>query len=374
MGIRFKDRLELFLLIGGKEFPFAPVNSLDFLHMSCSTRLSIPMIHFRVKDTANWMSKHQSLVDGEKIQVIIKADKKETSYNFRLNSFKELIESTGPSYEVDGYLDNVLWWFSSGANLLNGTSSAIIRKIGERCGIQKVVAAQTADQQVWIQKNLKYHEFAQSIAKHGYVDDRSCMRLGYDLDGTLSYKNIVALEEPTTTLVAAEFNQGTLIATDFKVTSHSGILNAVSGYADEAIATSVTTQDISRFESVPITKLSQRLMINSNIYDNIEKGRVLFAPLDGGNVHQNYVKAAYQNSRNANTYSFGVEIVTPNKSEAKLLDFINYVSKQSDEEEDTPYSGKYLITGRVIYVHGINYFEKFQAVRHGVNSSVDSQK
>lgn len=374
MGIRFKNRLELYLLFGEKEFPFAPVNSLDFLHMSCSVSLAVPMLHFKVKDVAKWMVKNQVLVDGAVIKIILKVQGSSRTYQFRLNSFKEILDPTGPTYEVDAYYDAITWWLASSADMTRGTSADVIESIATKCNFPNFFKTNTADYQVWIQRNMRYHEYASFIASHGYLNDNSCMQLAFDLSGNLIYKDVTDKRSVSEVFSTAKYQEGSLIATDFKVKNRSGLLNALSGYADEMLAPSVITggsPDI--FKTVPITKLTNKLMVNADIYNNVEKGRVLYAPVDCGNVHANYIKAKYQNARIASTYAFGLELITPQISKVSLLDFIQFVSQQPGEKSDNAFSGTYLVTSRVVYIQGINYYEKIEAVRHGLNAAVNSQ-
>jgi hypothetical protein len=373
MGIRIKDRLELFLLFGEKEFPFAPVNSLDFIHMSSSVRLAVPMLHLKVKDAANWFAKNQVLVDGMIIRIIIKIGDVSKIYQFRLNSFKEEIDSTGPSYEIDGYFDIISWWHSSTQELIKGTSAEVIGRIATRCGFPNYIKNDTADNQVWIQRNMRFHEFANFIARHGYASDSSCMQLAVDLSGALIYKNIIAKAQSVESFDTAKFGNSSLIATDYKMKNRSGLLNALSGYADATIKPSIMSGTVERIATVPVTKLTEKMMVNQAVYNAIEKSRVLFAPIDCGNVHPNYVKAKYQNERIAATYALSLELITPEVTQIKVLDFIDFLSRKTEEKNDKSYSGTYLVTGRVIYVQGINYYEKIEAVRHGLNATVTSQ-
>lgn len=371
MGLRIKDRLELQLFFNGKEFPLAPINALDFLHMSCSVRIAVPMIHLRVKDAAKWLARTQDLVDGASIKVVLRVDKQTRVYNFRVHSFTESIEATGPMYTIDGYFDNVQYWFASTRKMIKGTSAAALQTIADICGIPTVIP-QTADGMVWIPKNMRFHEFARFISQHGYVDEKSCMAFGLDLNGTMIYKNVAAREAISSSFHMAKFDRDAHIVTGFKPKNKSGLMNAISGYADDLFIPTLVGEDGS-ITDVQMTKLSQKSMVNANIHKAVQQARVLFAPIDGGNVHPLYQQAEYQNDRLSNTYSFGMELLTPDLTDVKLLDFINFVSKQPSESADRPYSGTYLVSSRVIYIQGINYYEKIEGVRHGLNATVDSQ-
>jgi hypothetical protein len=52
----------------------------------------------------------------------------------------------------------------------------------------------------------------------------------------------------------------------------------------------------------------------------VVQNKVSFAPIDVGNVHDNYEQARYQNERLGNLFTYGVEFVTPRLVEANILD------------------------------------------------------
>ncbi len=371
--LRIKDRVELQLIFNGKEFPFDRVNSLDFLHMSCSTRLSIPMIHVRVKDAAEWFSKNQDLVDGAPIVVTIIVQGQSRTFRFRLNKFKELLSGDGVTYDIDGYYNAPGYWLASTSEGFTGSSDTVLKEIATRTGIGEYVGTPTADSQLWQTTNKKYHEFARHIAGHGYVNDTSCMQLAYDLSNTLIYKNVGERTASTSTFLASKYKQNTYTATDFRVTSNSGIYNAVSGYAEEVRFTDPVKGVQGLLDKVQSNKLSMKMMMNDAIYKGVDQARVRFRPIGAGNVNESYEKAEYQNRRLANLFSFGAEIVTPDVTTTKLLDFIEYEVAVPENGTVNAYSGTYLVTSRAIMIQGINYFEKFEVVRQGLNGTANTQ-
>jgi hypothetical protein len=365
--LSIKGRIQLQLSINNKEFPFDRVNALDFLHMSSSVRLSLPMIHFKVLDAARWLSKEQDLVDGATIQVAVSVLDEKVVYPFRLHTFRETLSSTGPAYEIDGYFDSVAYWLLSTPLHIKGTSNFALNKIATTCQIANYSGTPTADDQLWISKNKQYRTFAKDIMERGYVNETSCMQLAFDLNGTLIYKNLSEKRTKVAQFITSKYQSNSFIVTDFRIKSNSGFLNSVSGYADEVHAQSLGTNDT--FNKVTATPLTSRMMVNTDVNKTVARGRVSFAPIDGGNTHDNYEKAFYQNMRLSNLFSFGLEIVTPDVTNLALLDYISYEAKIANKEKVSAYSGEYYITSKAIYIQGINYYEKFELVRQGIQTS-----
>jgi hypothetical protein len=372
MGLQLKDRMELSITFNGKEFPLQPVNSLDFLHMSCGTQLSIPILHFRVIDTVSWLATNNALVDGALIHILLKVKDVQRSFYFRYFTHKEILTTTGVSYEIDAYFNNVPYWLSSTVTPVKGTSSFVLQEMAKRCNISTYLGNATADEQVWIPANKVNWNFAKFIATHGYVNDASCMQLGFDFNDALIYKNITQKLAATATFITGLFRSQTHLVSDFRLKNQSGLLNAVSGYDDKLFSPSVIEND-AEHSKVQINKLTQKAMINNEIWDKTDRSRVLFSPINVGNVHTNYERATYQNDRIANTYSYGLEIVTPDVTNVKLLDLVDFECNRPNDQGDRASSGTYLVVSRTLFIKGINYAEKLGIVRHGLNATVSSQ-
>lgn len=364
-------RLSLQLFINEKEFPFDRVNALDFLHMSSSVRISLPMIHFKVLDAAKYLSKSQDLVDGATIVVALIHDNKKQIYPFRLHTFRETLSSTGPAYEIDGYYDSAPYWLLSSSVHIQGTSNYALSRIATICQIKNYIGTTTADNQLWISKNKQYREFARDIVDRGYVNDLSCMQLAFDLTGSLIYKNLSEKRTKVAQFLTSKYGKDSFIATDFSIHSQSGLMNSLTGYAEEVHAPSIGTSDV--FDKVQASKLTSKMMLNLDVKKAINRSRVSFCPINGGNTHTNYEKAYYQNLRLSNLFSFGLDIVTPDVTYVSLLDFVAYESRIANTNRVSAYSGEYYVTSKAIYIQGVNYFEKLELARQGINAAAANQ-
>jgi hypothetical protein len=253
-----------------------------------------------------------------------------------------------------------------------GTSDKVINTIADNCGI-KYIGVKTSDSQEWWPKNRKNHEFAVDTAKRGYINDESCLQLAYDLDNVLIYANIAESKQPTGLFLTAKYAENSYNVTDFRIKNDSGLMNNLNGYAEDVRKQSLLSLDSELFDTVKLVRISQKIMMDSKIYNSIKQSRVFFRPIDSGSLHENYELAYYQNRRIAGTYALGIEVIVnqPTKN-VKLLDCVEYTTMLQDGLV-TAYSGKFIVTSRVIYIQGINYFEKLELTRQGLNSNAPTQ-
>lgn len=374
MSYRIKDRLEIAIFFDGKEFPLDRVNVFNFLHMSSSTRLGLPMVRLSLLDSVHWLTKNVSLADGVKIQVVIKVKDKPTTYKFRLNLHKTEIAASGIQYDIDGYLDAPRYWLESSTTPIRGSSYDVLGTVAQQTGLT-YDGTRTADVQLWHPMSKKFFHFVREVVDHGYKDSKSCMQSAVTLGGELRYRDVSQVLPVKGRFVSSKYRNGTFIATDYKPKSFSGLMNALSGYASEFYAPSIHTDDSVTKDKVSVSKRNTQLAMNSALHKNIGKSAVQFRPIDCGNVHAKYEEAIYQNRRLSNLYSMGVELVTPDVTGLEPLDWVSFeAGTPSDKAQNRPLSGDYLVASKAIYIQGINYFEKFELYRMGIDARIPGQE
>jgi hypothetical protein len=87
---------------------------------------------------------------------------------------------------------------------------------------------------------------------------------------------------------------------------------------------------------------------------------VRYSPIDPGNVHSDYEKALYQNRRLANLFQNRIDVVTPERTTLGVLDYVNLTLDLSTSYSPKRFNLDYWITSHVVYIHGNNYYEKFE--------------
>ena len=370
MAYELANRLSLKILFNEDEFMFDRANSIDFIHMSSSTRIAIPMLHMALQDNVDSLSESKHFCDGALIQITLSDSSAEFSvtYAFRYNTHKRTPHQGGYRYEVDGYLDANTWWHASVSEHKKGSSYKVINEIADDCGL-KFEGDQTTDAQTWFPRNIPYHEWARQVSERGYKSDTSFMQMGLNFDKTLVYKDINTNVEPSIKFTHSEFKDGFLTATDVQPATSSGSMNHYSGYAETLIEQDIEDKELYKInDKVSISKKASegKLMMNAKIKDAVKQARVVFAPIDVGNVHPEYEKARYQNRRQNNLHSVRIELVTKEATKAKLLDKIT-VNMDKSNGYLKIYSGDYRVSSRTIFIKSNEYYEKFELTRKTMN-------
>lgn len=366
-GYLVSGQIEVSVFINDTEYPLGAINLLQALHICTTVRASVPLLSMRITDVQHLMERI-GLQDGVPIRVVIKAQNKDSkTYNFRAFSHKK--EQAGSSfvYQIYGVWDSPMYWTSTTAAGLEGTSNDVLQQIAQKCGL-KYSGVSTGDSQVWLPQNKLYRMWAKDIAAAGYVNDMSCMALGLDLDNTLVYRNINKLDAATKTIVAYQYKKDAFTATDFELTTESGFNNAITGYQNMRYAQSSVADEIQQqIKSLTFKADVKAPLYNTELRDKVGRGAVRFGPIDCGNVHQNYEKAKYQNIRYANLFNLGIRAMVTTPTNIQLLEAINFSVQKENTDIDTANSGIYTVTGHSIYVEAATYAEQFGLARHGIN-------
>lgn len=365
MAYSLKDRLFASILFNGVEFPFE-INALDFIHISSSVRTTLPALTFKVTDVTKFLTVNNFLVDGTQITVTVGKEKQKSSFSFRLFSFTEA-PGTSPVYTIRGYLDSPLYWTSSLSEFQKGGSNTVLANLASMCGL-RFSGTNTSDSQVWIPQNLRISEFARRVREHGWINEGSCMQMGVTSSKELRYRNVSNFAQ----FPVKDFFDLTKVTdqvkpiTAYSVVNKAGFFNVNSGYGSTRISQSVLEDD-AEVSSLTLQKNSSKLMVNRSVKNAILQNKVMFSPIDVGNVHSNYERAVYQNQRLGSLFTLGMDVMTPEFSEADLLDVVSVSVETPEIKGSKQYSGKYLLTSKVLYVKGANYYEKLELVRHGLN-------
>lgn len=378
MAYEIQDRLSLKLMIAGVEFVFNRANNLNFLHMSASSKIGVPMIHLSLDDAVDFLADQALLGDGVPISVILSnntSGSRPTTYNFRLHTFSKKNSSPGTQYEMDGYLDVPKYWLQSSIALKKGTSSQVLKKIAEDCGLTFDGAA-TNDLMIHYPANRKNHIWARDIAGTSWASDSQSMNLAIDFGKQMRFKDITDLADVNHRASFMEPKNGYIMVTDFKPASDSGMNNARHNYSSAIVRQYAGYNNM--VSTIPIRPLGSEVSFsrNTTLGSSITRGNIQFAPIefgdaytgrkDGGNVHANYHKAKYSNARHNATFSQPCYIVTPEVTNVKIFDNLSLSFNAQDAASSLyqkMYSGTFKVVSRTVYVHANNYYEKLELVR-----------
>jgi hypothetical protein len=354
------------------DWPLNNFNTIDFIHIAESKRLYLPMLIMQLQDTTKFLTRNNLILDGTIIQIGVKKENNRKTYTFRLFSCREILDAGSTKYKISGYWNLPTYWSKTLTKPYSGSSSSVLNTLATEVGLI-YNGIQTADVMNWLPMNKTYKEFVTDISTHGFVDSKSCTLRAVTTNNELRYKNISEfLSYPSMgDYAAGVFSATQDPITDYKIMNKGGFFNSVGGYQSTTRETSLLS-DEKVYSTLDVNRNSKQLTMNSAIKETVTQGRVRFSPPNSGNVHPYYQQAAYQNKRQASLFSFGIEVVTPMPVKASLFDQINLSVSVPSIERVSSYSGKYLLISKVVYVTGVNYYEKMELVRHGINSNANS--
>ena len=376
MALEVEGRISLKIYFNGKELPigYGTGLAINFVHMSSSTRIAVPMIHISLSDSVDYLVTNKLLFDNCLITIVIgDQSNHSTTYEFRLNSFTipNSAVSDKRTIEVDGYLNLVKYWQSTSFTSFTGTSSALMADISAKCSLN-CISDKTSDSQTWFPRNLPYYEWARSTSERGYKSETSCMQLGLDMSKTLIYKDVANMETPTAKISVGIHKSGYLFAVDASPTSSPGSKNNLSGYSSSLVEQDLldpTHKTTSKVKLATRTD-SKSLSINSEVKSAAGAGRVKFGPIDPGNVHDKYEQALYQNRRITNLFVNKLDIIVKEPSGIKLLDCVK-IDMDNEHREVDKLGGVYRLSSKVVYFQGMDYMEKLEFTTRSVSYSSD---
>jgi hypothetical protein len=363
MPYEIEDRLRLKIYFDDEEFPFERLNSLDMLHISCSTRIGVPMLHMRLQDSTEFFANTKFLADGTKITLVIQpwTEPVSDTYIFRMNSYKKPLNATGSGYEFDAYLDVPIYWHASQTKPIEKTSAGAIEEIASLCGMTSKVKP-TVDRQLWLPRNLPYFEWARQISERGYRSERSCMQLGITPKKNLRYLDMQDPPAPVAKFLFPDPRAGYIYTTDFIPQAKTGSANHQTNYRETRIEQDLLAANLNPVhKQVQIRKLNPgKLLVSSKIRGVVPQAKVRYAPIDPGNVHPYYERALYQNRRLSNVFLNRIDIITPERTALSVLDYVNLTLDLSTTYSPKLFNLDYWITSHAIYIHANNYYEKFE--------------
>lgn len=374
MAYSLGNDLELSILFGKAEFPLENTNQLLFLHASENVKFYVPMLVFALIDSQG-MLERMGLQDGTLITVnIISKGTVLQAMPFRLYSYHTQQQGESICYTIEAYYDCPKYYLGRYKNTFYGSSSTLMQVLAADAGLS-YVGATTNDLQLWVPGRRKSCEFARYVASHGYLSATSCMALGVTLRGSLVYSDIMNTKSVGFRLTAnqekGDEDSQAYTVIQSKVSGSPGLGMATGGYNTITVKQTLMDffnpqSDIARME---VRQQVKSPSINTAVRSLIGEQRVTYAPIDCGNVSENYNEAYYQNVRLKKLFTINGEFVLNKPCPLMLFVPFEFEAMTQKGDADPVNSGTYITTGRIIYIKNGVYYEKILASRIGTNAS-----
>lgn len=365
---KISSTLDAGLYINGKEFTGTPLSFVQSVHIAAHAHYQVPLITISLTDMADMMS-YVGLQDGVTLQFSLKG-LKNIDRRYRVYNWTRLPISGGFAYTIYGYHDSPLFFVGTHSQQLRGSSSDVLKWLAADCSIEwHPHNAVTSDSMLWMSPNSTVAQFAQQIARYGYVDSKSYMGLAIDSRGVMRYRNIAALKAPSIKVAytVPTPNNDTIQITDFKADNVAGNNNVLVGYQHERVVQSGNTlqqaTSVDLQTDIPIGGITP--LLSANVRTLAKRGGISYSPIDFGNVHANYEQARYQNVRLARLNNLSCEFLFGFQTDFEAFDNFLFVAPSS--WADNSYNGAYIVTGKVVFIAGSQYVEKVIGVRMGLS-------
>lgn len=373
MAISLQGRLSLDVQFNGKSFPFGELQELVYLHMVESVYQTIPTLSLCVKDNNRWLAQNSLLNDGTLVTVSVSTGS-ETSqpqvFKFRKGAHKEERRVGEVVYTIDGWLDAPRYMNFAARKPIKGSSSSVLANIASDCGLT-YRGDGTNDAQTWYPMGRPLQAFAQSIAKHGWASDTSCLCLSVCLDASLVYRDVTAMSTPVATLGLLDTSTpGVIPVTAFEPDAASASGNWQSGYGNLQVEQAAHSRDYNYTHHTHVGSQIEQgaLQVSSSLVP--DQSRITVSPIEVGNTHPSHARAAYQNRRVSQLFSVSAQAVLSTLTQLKCLDTVLIRTDALDSAEAKAmkaYAGLYRVSRRVIWVTPGYLVEKVQLVRRTLN-------
>lgn len=374
MGYILQDRIEISLFFSGDEFPLNAYNTLSFLQIDISNRLTLPQVALTVTDASMLLSQNGYLQDAAPFSIVLKpvGASVSTTFNFRIFKFREVKSVSGTRYQIDGFWDSIPYWFTTSNAGVRGTSDHVMSHIAQQCGM-KYSGTGTSDSQLWMPQNRTYGFWARDVALHGYVSDKSLMVHGVDIidsEPVLVYRDFNAIDTTPVTVSLGQQAPGEVSAVDFRVQANPGAMNKISGYHQVRVTQSALGPDQSVTKNMAVTPNSRSPLYSMDARQKAKRGTMLYSGISFGNTNPDtYEKGRYLNSRGGGLLAAKIDVMTVNVTGIRLFERINVVARNESEssEVDNVWSGIYTVTSVSYRIDTTNYCEVIEGFRDGTN-------
>lgn len=387
--ISIKDTFYLRLLVEGAELE---TNDTSFDKISVIEAVSevAPTLQLSIFDNTGNFSRSKALVEGTKFHIEFSKgiDKPHYQGDFRLFGMRNHEGPfSGQMWDLVFLLDVPLYALQSCSEAYTKGKEPIfsyeaMQMLAGKAGLSYEGVTNTDDKQRWLCVAQTRARMAEYIASVGYISDSSCMLHCCTSDKKLLYWDII---ERSKMAPVANFLHNTpkedAIATphlvrETKSVSLSGFFNSWLNYG--ATSTSHSLGGISGdISDMNAAKTGPYLPINSDVKGNVKVARMdYFNRLDPGsshsdenanNIHPNYHKSYYQNTRYKSMFTERLNILTEEQTAINLLDPVEYTQRdliRGKYEINPRTSGRYIVTGKTRHGKaGSNYYEKFELMR-----------
>lgn len=372
-----KDNVYLGLQLSGQEVDFTQIS---FSHFTLRSHVLyyLPTLEFVIYDPTGYFQPSRDIADGTQVQVAMGAGDQDSADSVQwipFRVFRPNPDTDGAAvrvYSVSCYFDAPAYLMNQVNKTYKGGASTIIQQIASDLGM-KYSGDNTSDSMTWrcASKTLS-HFLREDVVPRAYASDQSAFSLAVShVSQQMMFKDIsqIATGNPKRTLANDVKDGVDYVIAEPSGRSFAGLFNvAAGGYGLQTTGFNNVTGNFETSSGAQVRKSAGKMALNSSLTQN--RAKQLFAPLNFGNVHDNYHKAQGQNLRTLSTYSQCLDVLLRQVTDIDLYDPVavdlqNVFGKTDGDELQ---SGNYLTCGRGQMVTPNSYAERICLVRNSYNS------
>lgn len=377
------DRASYFkLAINGTSVELAGVK-LSYAAIRSHVKFSLPTLELELIDFNGQLAEF-NIRTGTKLDVVIdrlketnRASVKFVVFNCTPSSPKEN-GSTGIQYNISAYYDFHDFLYKRESKVYkNKTSSDVFSEIVTTSPSLKAVIDTSSDSKIWRQTAKTPAEFIRKdLLPYSYNGDESYYQFGISAIKQEAYfRDIAKLlqGEPKFKLINAAVGLDKVydgLIDEFEFRADTGFMNKVA-YGLKTMAYDVTTSLNKTFSEVKITKVGEKLPVDSNL---LQEAKRVFGSLEIGNTEPSHYESYTRNLRSESLYSIELDVLLRHESVIDLFDLvdINILQRYHNPNRDERISGKYICVGKAVAVTELEYVERLCFVSNSENLKQDS--
>lgn len=382
--LNIQDIAFLSIEIDGEEVPYAFIQSVELTEGNGAL---FPAFRIVMGDPySTYMTGEKALTDGNKFSITIgksMSDKNCKPRKYRLFGKKPINRAENPQMLIVGIVDAPNLVYAKPIEAYKGTSDAVLKQIADKAGLQysgpgSCNGATMNDNQVWRNSGKNRGVFAQDIARRGWMSPKSGMGMSITSAGEMRYRNLVDVINTPLPKIQFVFSHNApksdeddtkkfylvKFANDH---SSAGVTSGWQNYGSVRTQPCLSGED-KKSDKMEVCVPGKYVAVNQEIADMVGKVRRDVAPVDMGNVHENYEKAQFQNIKVLALFSQKMSLLVEQVTDVQLYDPVIYKQANADPTEPVSTTDVYIVVGKTISIKaGTFYAERIEIARLSIN-------
>lgn len=380
--ININNFIYIDILIDGKPIPTSP-NMVSKIVMAEGNSAIAPSVNLVLNDYVGNLEQSLCLTDGNSIIItagISPSDVKTVTRQYRLFGMRQHALAQGPQIDLVAVYDAPNFISASARESYVGCSSEVLKSIAATCklsytGPEYYNNKIPIDKQTWLNVGKNRALFSQLVARHGIIDEHSCMATAVTSLGELRYRNLTDCLNVDASTITRYFLHNAQQSSKDKVVynviqamnrSNAGLSNTWQNYGSIRIDQKLSGV-VDALAKVAVSTKANFLPINDQVAKTIAPAKIAYAALDCGNTHDLYQQAYYQNIRLMSLFSERMSILVYQPTDVQLFDTVIY--RQAKANDNQPYkdSDVYVIVGKTIQITNCkSYAERIELAKIGL--------